>query len=96
MRKSNTQKINSILSESLKELNIDTKLKEVQLIKSWEQAVGKTIAKYTDGLYIKNKKLFVKLTSSVVKNELMMIKDGLLNALNDRIGEKIIDDIIFR
>ncbi len=96
MRKSNTQKLQDVLKESLKEFNIDDKIKQVRLIKSWEDIVGKTIAKYTIGLYIKKKILFVKLSSSVVRNELFMIKDGLLQKLNETAGEKLVDDIVFK
>ncbi len=96
MRKSNTEKLGNIINESLKDLNIDTKIKEVQLIKSWEKVVGKTVAKYTSKIYIKDKKLFINLNSSVVRNELFMIKDAILDALNKEAGETIIEEIIIR
>lgn len=96
MRKSNTQKLQEVLKESLKELNIDEKIKEVRLLKSWEDIVGKTIAKYTNGLYINKKKLFVTLHSSVVRNELYMVKDGLIQKLNEVAGEELIEDIVFK
>jgi len=96
MRKSNTQKIQEVLNESLKELNIDGKIKEVRLLKSWEEIVGKTIAKYTKGLYINKKRLFVTLHSSVVRNELYMIKNGLIQRLNEIAGEEVIEDIVFK
>ena len=96
MRKSNTQKITDILKDSLKDLNIEGKLKEVQLVNSWEKVVGKTVAKYTQKIFVKDKKLVVILTSSVVRNELLMIKDGLIKALNESVGTQIIEDIVIR
>lgn len=96
MRKSNTQSIQDILRESLKELNIDKKIKEVKLVKNWDVIVGKTIAKYTTDIRIFNRVLFVKLSSSVVRNELFMIKEGLLKRLNEEAGETIIDDIVLK
>lgn len=96
MRKKNTQKIEEVINEYLKALKIDDKLKEVQLIKSWDEIVGRTIARSTSNIYIKNRKLFVSLNSSVIRNELFMLRDGLLKALNDRAGEKIIDEIILK
>ncbi|PLX15092.1 MAG: DUF721 domain-containing protein [Marinilabiliales bacterium] len=96
MRKKNTQKIEDVIKEYLKALKIDDKLKEVKLIKSWDDIVGKTIAKSTSNIYIHNRKLFVKLNSSVIRNELFMLRDGLKKALNDKAGEDIIDDIILK
>jgi predicted nucleic acid-binding Zn ribbon protein len=96
MRKKNTQKIEEVIQEYLKALKIDDKLKEVNLIKSWDDVVGKTIARSTQNIYIKNRKLFVKLNSSVIRNELFMLRDGLKKALNDRAGEELIDEIILK
>jgi len=96
MRKKNTQKLDEVIKEYLKALKIDDKLKEVQLIKSWDDVVGKTIAKSTSNIYIKNRKLFVQLNSSVIRNELFMLRDGLKKALNDKAGEEIIDEIILK
>lgn len=96
MRKKNTQPIGDVIKEYLKALKIDDKLKEVQLIKSWDDVVGKTIARSTNTIYIKNRKLFVKLNSSVIRNELFMLREGLKKALNDKAGEEIIDEIILK
>ena len=87
MRKKNTQKIDDVVKEYLKALKIDDKLKEVRLIKSWDDIVGKTIARSTNDIYIQDRKLFVKLNSSVIRNELFMLRDGLKKALNDKAGE---------
>ncbi len=96
MRKNNTQKIDDIVNEYLKALNIDGKLKEVRLIRSWDEVVGKTIARSTREIFIKDRKLFVKLNSSIIRNELFMLRDGLKKALNDRAGEILIDEIILK
>lgn len=96
MRKKNTQKIDDVVKEYLKAFKIDDKLKEVRLIKSWDDIVGKTIARSTSNIYINNRKLFVKLNSSVIRNELFMLRDGLKKALNDKAGEIIIDEIILK
>ena len=96
MRKKNTQKIGDVIQEYLKALKIDDKLKEVHLIKSWDDVVGKTIARSTKDIFIKDRKLFVKLNSSVIRNELFMLRDGLKKALNERAGEELIDEIILK
>lgn len=96
MRKKNTQKIDEVIKEYLKALKIDDKLKEVNLIKSWDDMVGKTIAKSTKEIFIKDRKLFIRLNSSVIRNELFMLRDGLKKALNDKAGEEIIDEIILK
>jgi hypothetical protein len=96
MRKKNTQKIDEVIKEYLKSLKIDDKLKEVELIKAWDDIVGKTISRSTKNIFIHNRRLYVQLNSSIIRNELFMLREGLKKALNDKVGESIIDEIILK
>ncbi|MBN1597412.1 MAG: DUF721 domain-containing protein [Bacteroidales bacterium] len=96
MRKSNTQPLKSVLREYIEALGHRRKLKEVNLITSWENLMGKAISNHTKNIYIKNKTLFVKLDSSVLKNELLMNREKIIDHLNSHAGESIIEKIIFQ
>jgi predicted nucleic acid-binding Zn ribbon protein len=96
MRKSNTQQLGEVIHDYLKAIDIDNKLLEVRLIDSWPEIVGIAIAKKTSRMYIKNHVLFVHLNSSVVRTELLRIRQGLVKALNDKAGAKLINEIVFR
>jgi predicted nucleic acid-binding Zn ribbon protein len=96
MRRSDSHKLNDIISQCLKELKLNKKLQEHRLINSWPDIVGLSIAKKTNNLYIKDKKLFVYLNSSVVRNELQMLKDSLVKRLNEHAGEELIHDIVLK
>ena len=96
MRRSNVENINVLVSQLLKDLHIDHKLKEVRLINSWNEVLGNNVARATSKLFIKNRVLFVYLKSPVVRNELMMLKSAIIKSLNERVGEKIIDDIVLK
>ena len=69
-------------------------LAEYRLMKSWKDLLGITVAKKTKNLRIQNRKLFVTLHSSVVRNELEMIKETLILRLNEAAGMNVIDDIV--
>lgn len=96
MRKSNTQPLGEVIHDYLKALDIDKKLQDVRLIDSWPEVVGIAIAKKTARLYIKNRVLFVYLNSSIVRSELLRIREGLVKALNDKAGTKVINEIVIR
>lgn len=96
MRKSNTQSISSVLKNFVQENKLERKLNELDLIKSWESVMGKTVARYTGNLYIQNSTLFVETTSPVVRNELLMMKEEIRVRLNEVVGEELIKTIIFR
>jgi hypothetical protein len=96
MRKNNTQPIGEVIREYLKNTHIDKKLKEVKLISSWEEAVGKTVANATKNMYIENRILYIHIRSSVIRGELTMIKTPVIKRLNQLAGGDVIDDIVLR
>jgi predicted nucleic acid-binding Zn ribbon protein len=96
MRKSQTQNISQIISTILKANGLEDKLAETRLIQSWEELLGKSVSRLTKGMYIKNRTLFVNLSSSVVRSELAMIKKDLLIRLNEKAGKCVIDDIVLK
>ena len=96
MRRSNTQTIASVIKDYLKEAQIEGKLKEVQVVNSWEELVGKTIAHRTNRIYIKNGKLYLHMNSSIVKNELMMFRESIIERINTKAGEEIVKEIVIR
>jgi len=96
MRKSNTQTIASVIKDYLKEAQIEGKLKEVQVVNSWEELVGKTIAHRTNRIYIKNGKLYLHINSSIVKNELLMFREGIIERINTNAGEEIVKEIVLK
>lgn len=96
MRRSETVNIREIINELLKEHGIEEKLSENRLLNSWEELLGKSIANSTKDLYIKNGVLYVSLRSSVVRHELMMIRDELVKRLNEKAGREVITDVVLR
>lgn len=96
MRKSNTQSISDVLKNYVRENKLDRKMSELDLIKSWEATMGKTVTRYTKNLYIQNSTLFVETTSPIVRNELLMMKEEIRTRLNEIAGSELIKAIIFR
>jgi Protein of unknown function (DUF721). len=96
MRKSNTQKLSDVLKNYVQENNLERKLTEIDLIKSWETVMGKTVARYTRNLYLKNETLFVDTSSPIVRNELLMMKEDIRLRLNEVAGYEIVKTIVFR
>lgn len=96
MERKEIQKIDTLLQKFVKANNLERGLAEYRLIKSWKELLGITIAKKTRSMYIRNRKLFVTLHSSVVRNELGMIKESLIPKLNEAAGLDVIDDIVLK
>ena len=80
----------------LKESKLEKPLKERQLISTWESLLGKSIARATRKIYIKDGQLFVILTSSVIRNELYMLQDEIVRKLNESAGEELISGMVLK
>jgi predicted nucleic acid-binding Zn ribbon protein len=96
MRRSQTLNISEIISSLLKDQGLEDKLYENRLMNSWEKVLGKTIARFTRSMYVKDRVLFVQLSSPVVKQEVLMIRDEVVLRLNEKAGKKVIDKIVLR
>jgi len=96
MRRSKTISLAEAINDYIKEMNLGGKLDEISVINSWEEIVGKAISSRTTKIYFKDKVLYVHLNSSVVRNELLMLREVLKNKLNEKAGSKVISDIVLR
>jgi len=96
MRRSKTITLAEAMKDYIREMNLEGKLNEMELIKSWEETVGKAIASRTSKIYIKDKVLYIHLDSSVVRNELLMLRQGLKERLNEAAGSEVIKDIVLK
>ena len=96
MRRSKTITLAEAIKDFVNEMGLNEKLDETSLIGSWEEIVGRAISIRTSKIYIKEHILYVHLNSSVVRNELHMLKESLKNKLNEKAGKPLIKDIVFR
>ena len=95
MKRTNTQTLNEVLKDFfLENPFIAEKIGETRLINAWEIVLGKATARYTERLYIKNKTLYVSLSSAVLRNELSFCRSDLINKLNKEAGMEVIDNIV--
>ena len=60
----------------------------------WPEVVGQMIASRTKSVRVMDGKLFVSFTSAVVRNEIMMVKEGLIRALNEKVGKEVVKEMI--
>ena len=96
MKRNNTQPIGEILKEYVDAMRISSKLKQSRLKDQLEKMLGKNAASLTKKLIIKNKVLYVYLDSSVLRNELLMMRETLIKRINEMAGEELVTKIVLR
>ena len=95
MRRNSTEPLKQVIKRYLQAIGADNKIKEVQLKRNWEEIMGKNIAEQTEYIYIKKGVFHIKIRSSVVKHELLMMKSQIIERLNSDAGEILINDLVF-
>ncbi len=96
MRRSKTLTLAEVIRDYTREMKIDGKLREVALVDSWEKIAGRAVASRTTRIYVREGILYVHLKSSVIRSELLMMKESIRSRLNEEAGSEIISDIVFR
>ena len=96
MKRDNTEQVGDVIRRLLRQEGLETPLNEYRLVDAWKDVVGETISRYTTNLYIKNQVLYVHLSSSVLRQELMMSRQLLVRNLQAQVGSLVIVNIIFR
>lgn len=97
MRRSNPEPLNNILNDffsSNPELRRRILIMRVQ--RAWSELLGPSVAQYTTGIYVRNRVLYVSLTSSVLRSELLLNREQLIHRLNNHAGGEVITDIVIR
>ena len=88
--------ISELVKATCREEGLETPLNEYRLVNGWSQVLGPTVKFYTKELYIRNQVLYVQVTSSVLRQELMMNRKTLVHRLNEHVGSQVITDIVLR
>ena len=96
MKRNDAQQIGDMIRRFFRQNGLESPLNEYRLVHGWNDVVGPVISRYTTNLYIKNQILYVHLSSSVLREELMMGRDMLVRNLNQQVGAQVIVNIIFR
>lgn len=88
--------LGSLISGSLKALDLERRLNEQVSLIVWDEVVGERVRAAAEPQFIKDGRLFVVTKSPVWANELTMFKSDMIERLNKRIGSTVIRDIIFK
>jgi predicted nucleic acid-binding Zn ribbon protein len=88
--------LKEVISQLLDAYRWGNKLDEVKLVESWEKVVGGIIGRHTTNMQVRNKILYVKLDSAVLRSELHMAKSKIVESLNKEVGKDVIEDIVLR
>ncbi len=82
------------LNKMLEESNWKYRYQVTKLKQDWEKLMGKTVAKHTQDLVIKDGKLYIYTNVAPLKHELSYNKNLVIQKINQYFGEAFIKEVI--
>ena len=95
MRKANDKSIKDAIEQMLNVYKIKRRFDETAVVNFWPELVGKPVANRTKELFIRDKKLFLRIESSVIKNELLMMRAQIIDKINEKASCILVEEVIF-
>lgn len=95
MKKTNDEPIKNVLKAFVSSYKHKRKLDQTRIKAIWNKMMGPSIEKYTTKIQLNNKRLFITISSSVLRQELSYGKEKIIDMLNEELGETAIHEVIF-
>ena len=91
----NNSEIKNLLNIFLKKNKLERGLLDLEVKKVWHELMENGVSNYTSDVSLKNKTLYIKLTSPALKEELSYGKEKLVKLINERFEKTIVEKIVF-
>ena len=88
--------LGSVLNRELDRTGIGERLREHRAVINWHKIAGDKLSRHTKAIGIHEHRLFVKVDSPILRNELTFIKPDLLKKIRKEFPESKVEDIDFR
>tara|TARA_B100000401_G_scaffold432444_1_gene369796 strand:+ start:998 stop:1279 length:282 start_codon:yes stop_codon:yes gene_type:complete len=90
----NSTEIKDLVNLFLKENKLEKGLLNIEMKKVWFDLMNNGVANYTDDISLKNKTLYIKLSSPALKEELSYGKEKLLKLINNKFNKTVVEKIV--
>ena len=96
MRGDNTSNVGDIIRKLMKNPKLADKMDELDALDVWKELMGENLQKFVVGAKMYKGNLHVRLSSSVLRNELSYKKSELKEKINQKLGKEIVKEIILK
>lgn len=93
-RQTNDESLGKVIERMVAAYGFKHKLQEVKIRAGWESSMGQTIAKYTQNIRLKDKRLYIHIQAASLRQELAYNKDKIVQWANDLLGEKAVEEVL--
>lgn len=96
MQRKNSQSIGEILRQFLRVTQLEQHVLEGRIATVWQETLGEQITRETERIHLLDGNLTVVLRSPSLKQEILMQRTAIRQALNEKLGAEIIKNVFVR
>ena len=86
--------ISKVLEDVISQKHFRVGIDNLRVQEAWVKTMGENIQKYTYSVKFKRGILYIKLKSSVLKEELIFEKNKVIKLINTELGKEYVKDLV--
>jgi hypothetical protein len=94
MGEKNEMNIKQALDQYMKRFGLQRKVEEIKLVQLWPEIAGEFIARNTSDLQVRERRLIIRVNSSVIKHQLLISRDTIIQRVNQFMEQEYINDLV--
>lgn len=91
-----TTRLGAAMSQALERQGMARRIREQEVLLRWEELVGSAIANHATPERFRNGVLWVNVTDAAWRQELHLMRGGLVGRINAALGEEIVQELRLR
>lgn len=93
-RENDSFSVKDLMQSFIKEHNLTKGMQKIKIEEAWEKLMGQGVVSYTDAVQLQNSTLIIKLSSSVLREELSYGKEKIIKMMNEEMGAKVVTKLM--
>lgn len=93
MKRTNDQTLAQALDRLVDAYGLREKLDEQAVASLWDEMAGGMVARHTVAVKLRRGKLYIKVDSAPLRQELTFLRESLRKTINTRLGREVVEAI---
>lgn len=90
------QSIQDVLKNFISHNKLQGGIDKIEVKEVWFRLMGNGVANYTEEVELRKETLYVKLSSAVLREELMFGREKIIKMINQEIGKEVVKTLVLR
>ncbi len=96
MNEQNQYSLKEALREMVERYRLKSGLSQTRVEQLWGELMGETVRRHTIDVLVRHKKLFIRLDSAPLREELAIGREKIRKLINEELGEDYLREVILR